>query len=152
MRKVLSSISLNYEYDLVAARRRGRQLAELLGFSTQEQTQIATVTSEIARNALRYAQGGRVEFAVDDESNVQWLLITVTDRGPGIANLEKVLNGDYVSRTGMGIGIVGARRLMDDFQISSQEGSGTDVQMKKRLPRTAPRLTADGIKKIVDEL
>lgn len=147
----LSSISLHFEYDLVAARRRARQVAALLGFDDQDQTRIATVASEIARNALRYGGGGKVEFAVEGDAD-RALLMTVTDHGPGICNLDEVLNGRYESRTGMGIGIVGARRLMDDLQISTGPGIGTTVTMRKLLTHRAPDLTGDGLRRLVDEL
>src|SRR5688500_17007595 len=99
----LSSISLHFEYDLVAARRRARQIAALLGFEEQDQTRIATVASEIARNALRYGGRGRVDFAVDTGDGAKALSMTITDRGPGISNLDEVLSGRYQSRTGMGL-------------------------------------------------
>ena len=148
----LSSISLHFEYDLVAARRRARQIAALLQFDEQDQTRIATVASEIARNALRYGGGGRIEFGVDMRGGMQSLVMTVSDRGTGIANLDDVLAGRYRSTTGMGIGIAGARRLMDDFDIRSVPGSGTTVVMKKRLTGAARLLTADAINRLVAEL
>ena len=148
----LSSISLHFEYDLVAARRRARQIAGLLGFDEQDQTRIATVASEIARNALRYGGGGRVEFGVDRDGGGAALVMTVTDRGPGIRNLDEVLNGRYESQTGMGIGIVGARRLMDDLQIHTRPGQGTTVTMRKALPPRAPVMDGDGIRRLTDEL
>jgi signal transduction histidine kinase len=148
----ISTISLQYEYDLVAARRRSRQIAALLGFEEQDQTRIATVTSEIARNALRYAGGGRAEFGLDLDAPAQSLSLTITDRGPGIPNLEEVLSGRYRSQTGMGLGLLGARRLMDDVQINTTPGKGTTVTMQKRLPRTAQRWTQDRIVKLLDEL
>jgi signal transduction histidine kinase len=147
----LSSISLHFEYDLVAARRRARQIAALLGFDEQDQTRIATVVSEIARNALRYGGGGRLEFGVDTREGTQSLIMTVSDRGPGIENLEDVLNGRYESKTGMGLGLTGARRLMDDLQISTGAGKGTTVQMRKTLPATVP-LTPESLSKLVDTL
>lgn len=147
----LSSISLHFEYDLVAARRRARQIAALLGFEEQDQTRIATVASEIARNALRYGGGGRVEFAVERNGPAS-LVMTVADRGPGIPNLDDVLAGRYESRTGMGLGIVGARRLMDDLQIHTGAGQGTTVTMKKLLSPRAPDLAGDGLRKLIDEL
>ncbi|HEY0159826.1 MAG TPA: anti-sigma regulatory factor, partial [Thermoanaerobaculia bacterium] len=131
-RTPLSSISLHFEYDLVAARRRARQIAALLGFEDQDQTRIATVVSEIARNALRYGGGGRVEFGVDT-GTAQALVMTVIDRGPGIENLDDVLNGRYQSQTGMGLGLAGARRLMDELQINTAPGKGTTVVMRKML-------------------
>ncbi|HYC88214.1 MAG TPA: ATP-binding protein [Thermoanaerobaculia bacterium] len=148
----LSSIALHFDYDLVAARRRARQIAALLGYDEQDQTRIATVASEIARNALRYGGGGRIEFAVDRRENGELLCMTVSDRGPGIANLDDILSGRYVSKTGMGIGLVGARRLMDDLQVNSAPGSGTTVSMKKRLPPGSPVLDGDGIRRLTDEL
>ncbi|HEX8153432.1 MAG TPA: ATP-binding protein, partial [Thermoanaerobaculia bacterium] len=148
----LSSVSLHYDYDLVAARRRARQVAALLSFDEQDQTRIGTVVSEIARNALRYAGGGRVEFAIDDTNDAAALVVTVVDRGKGIANLEDVLAGRYRSTTGMGIGIVGARKLMDDFSIRSAEGKGTTVVLKKNLPRTAGSFDTSRVMKIVDQL
>ena len=148
----LSSISLHFEYDLVAARRRARQIAGLLGFDEQDQTRIATVASEIARNALRYGGGGRLEFGVGPDGDGPALVMTVTDRGPGIRNLDEVLNGTYESQTGMGIGIVGARRLMDDLQISTKAGQGTTVTMRKLLTPRAPRLDSDGVRRLMDEL
>ncbi len=147
----LSSISLHFEYDLVAARRRARQIAALLGYEQQDQTRIATVASEIARNALRYGGGGRVEFAVERNGTAS-LVMTITDRGPGIGNLEEVLAGRYESQTGMGLGIVGARRLMDDLQISTSAGQGTTVTMKKLLSPRAPDLAGDGLRRLIDEL
>jgi signal transduction histidine kinase len=148
----LSSISLHFEYDLVAARRRARQIAALLGFEDQDQTRIATVASEVARNALRYAGGGRLEFGIDSRSGANALCMTVTDRGPGIPNLDEILGGRYESQTGMGVGLLGARRLMDDVQINTAPGKGTTVTMKKLLARGAPEITAGSLGKLVDQL
>ena len=105
------------EYDIVLARQRARQIAGLLGFDAQDQTRLATAVSEIARNAYQYASGGKVAFEL--EATPPTLLITVRDRGPGIARLADVLDGRYRSPTGMGLGILGARRLSDRFDIRS---------------------------------
>ncbi|HEX7153046.1 MAG TPA: ATP-binding protein [Thermoanaerobaculia bacterium] len=148
----ISSIALNYEYDLVAARRRARQIAGLLDFDEQYQTRIATVVSELARNALRYGGGGRVEFGVDSLNGTQSLTVVVSDRGPGIPNLDEILGGMYRSKTGMGLGILGAQRLMDDFSISTAPEKGTTVVMKKLLPKGAQALTTARLHRIVDEL
>jgi signal transduction histidine kinase len=148
----LSSISLHFEYDLVAARRRARQIAALLGFDEQDQTRIATVASEIARNALRYGGGGRIEFGVESRDGANALSMSVVDRGPGIPNLEEVLSGRYRSNTGMGIGLVGARRLMDDLQITTSAGNGTTVTIKKLLGPAAPEVTPASMGRLVDEL
>jgi anti-sigma regulatory factor (Ser/Thr protein kinase) len=148
----ISSISLHFEYDLVAARRRARQIAGLLGFDEQDQTRIATVASEIARNALRYGRGGKFEFKIEVEAPLQWLVMCVLDHGPGIENLDEVLSGRYRSSTGMGLGILGARRLMDEFAITTAPGKGTSVVMKKRLPVTAETITSARIVKLADDL
>src|SRR4029079_3157784 len=99
------------------ARRRARQLAARLDFDVQDQTRIGTAVSEIARNAYRYGGGGKVEFNLEGSTPPQVFLIRISDRGPGIPQLEQVLSGEYHSPTGMGLGIVGARRLMDQFHI-----------------------------------
>src|SRR5262245_53022908 len=110
MSKPLLTMELRLEHDVVLARQRARQLADLLGFEAQDQTRVATAVSEIARNAFQYALGGRVEFLVDERPT---FLIRVSDRGPGVKDLQAVLDGRYTSPTGMGVGIAGARRLMD---------------------------------------
>ncbi|HEY0142782.1 MAG TPA: ATP-binding protein [Thermoanaerobaculia bacterium] len=148
----ISTISLHFDYDLVAARRRARQIAALLGFDEQEQTRIATVASEIARNALRYGGGGRFEFGIETKNGEQFLVMTVSDLGPGIENLDSVLSGRYKSTTGMGLGILGARRLMDDFTINTAPQKGTVVVMKKRLDPRVKTITGQQVMKIVDDL
>jgi signal transduction histidine kinase len=128
------------EADVVTARQRARRIAELLGFSRQDQTRIATAVSEIARNAQGYGGGGRVEFRVEGEGP-QAFAIEVADDGPGIADLETVLSGRYVSSTGMGLGLAGARRLMDRFDIQNRPGQGVRVTLAKVLPRGTPPVT-----------
>src|SRR5689334_5102290 len=124
------SVAIRTEHDTVAARQRSRQIARLLGFDAQDQTRIATAVSEIARNAFRYADGGRVEFIVEGATPPQLLLIRITDQGPGIRELSRILEGRYTSTTGMGLGIVGARRLVDQFDIQSEPGRGCVIVMK----------------------
>src|ERR1700761_4733609 len=95
----LLTIRLRHERHVVQARQRTRELAALLGFEHQEQIRLATATSELARNAFRYAEGGTVEFMVRDTAP-QLFLVEVTDTGRGISNLDEILNGQYVSKTG----------------------------------------------------
>jgi signal transduction histidine kinase/ActR/RegA family two-component response regulator len=152
MRWPVLTVTIKYEHDVVVARQRARQIAGLLGFDSQDQSRIATAVSEIARNAFNYAEGGRVEFQVEDEATQQSLLIEVKDQGPGIAELESVLQGQYRSATGMGLGIMGARRLMDVCEISSSRGSGTSVLMKKNLPKRAPVVTAERLRALAGQL
>ncbi|QJR12963.1 Sensor histidine kinase RcsC [Usitatibacter rugosus] len=128
------TVALRQPSDLVAARQRARQLAEALSYPHTDQIAIATSVSEIARNAIRYASGGRVEFGIEDVDGAQHFVARVIDTGGGIPNLEEILAGRYVSETGMGLGLVGARRLMDSMQIDTQAGSGTTVTLTKRLP------------------
>jgi signal transduction histidine kinase/ActR/RegA family two-component response regulator len=129
----LLTVQVARDEDVVLARQRARQVAEALGFDAQDQTRIATAVSELARNVARYARGGSVEFALDVED--QALAVTITDKGPGIADLQSVLDGTYRSPTGMGVGIIGARRIMDAFDIESVPGRGTTVRVRKRIPR-----------------
>jgi len=136
----------------VAARQRSRQIARLLGFDSQDQTRIATAVSEIARNAFRYAGGGRAEFILEGNTPPQLLMIHISDDGPGIKDLRRILEGRYTSATGMGLGIVGTRRLMDQFEIQTQLGHGSKVSMKKLLPRTAGFVTAEAMARLADQL
>src|SRR5256885_2196555 len=148
---LILSVAIKYEHDVVAARQRTRQIAESLGFDAQDQTRIATAVSEIARNAYSYAGGGRVDFLVEGRTQPQLLVVRVADGGPGITNLQDVLDGRYRSDTGMGLGIVGARRLMDQFQIESS-GAGTIVLLKKLLPPSAGLVNAGRLSALADRL
>jgi signal transduction histidine kinase/CheY-like chemotaxis protein len=147
----LLAISVRYEQDVVTARQRAGQIAALLGFETSEQTRIATAVSEIVRNAFRYTGSGRVEYQLAGDTPPQLYIITVTDQGTGIPNLESILAGQYRSTTGMGIGLVGARRLMDQCQIESTP-RGTTVTLKKFLPRRAPFVSLSGRSQLAQSL
>lgn len=151
MKGNLLTVELRLEQDVVLARQRARQLAGLLGFDTQDQTRISTSVSEMARNAFKYAHGGRVEFSVS--ASPPWtLLIRILDHGPGIRDLPAILEGRYQSATGMGVGILGARRLMDIFQIQSTPGAGTQVTLGKHFPRNSAGPTAPLLARVVEEL
>lgn len=146
----LLTVEIRYEQDVVLSRQRSRQIAERLGFDGRDQAWVATAVSEIARNAFQYAGGGRVEFRLEDNLPQQFVM-TIRDQGSGIANLQDVLDGHYTSSTGMGLGIVGARRLMDTFQITSTP-QGTTVLMGKFLPRRAPLMTAAELAQLTGDL
>ena len=152
MTPAILSVTIKYERDVVLARQRARQIAGLLGFDPQDQTRIATAVSEIARNAFSYGRGGKVAFQVEGVTPPQVLVVRVTDEGPGIEDVRRILEGRYRSSTGMGLGIVGARRLMDQFDIESAPGRGTTVTLKKLLPRRAPLSGALDVGRIADEL
>jgi signal transduction histidine kinase/CheY-like chemotaxis protein len=145
------TVALAIEQDVVLARQRARRIAALLGFERQDQTRIATAVSEIARNAFQYAGGGRVEFHVEGQTAPQIFLVQVVDRGPGIADLDAILAGRYQSPTGMGLGIVGARRIMDAFEIVSSP-AGTRVSLRKLLPRRSALVTPASISEIAAAL
>jgi signal transduction histidine kinase/DNA-binding response OmpR family regulator len=132
----LFDIAVQHEQDVVTARQRASQIAALLGFDQSEQTRLATAVSEIVRNAFRYAGSGRVEYSIEGETAPQLFAVVVADRGPGIPHADEVLSGRYRSTTGMGIGLIGARRLMDRFQLESGS-AGTTVRLKRFLPRRA---------------
>src|SRR4051794_20455679 len=148
----LLTLALKHEQDVVKVRQRARQVAAALGFNNQDQVRIATAVSEIARNAFSYAGGGKVEFHVEAQASPQAMIIRIVDEGPGIPDLDAVLTGRYQSRTGMGLGIVGARRLMDECEIRSQPGNGTEIRLGKLLPETAPAVTAASLSRVIDEL
>lgn len=153
MRISLTTVALRRETDLLLARQRARQIAQLLGFSSGDSTRITTSVAEIARNALVYGCGGTVEFLVEGEdSGPQSLAIHVADDGPGITALATILAGDYGSKTGMGIGITGSRKLMDEFRIDTTVGSGTRVTMSKQLPPKAARIGSAEIARLTDAL
>ena len=139
------SMSIDNEQAVVAARQRSRDIARELGCSPIDQTRVATAVSEIARNAYDYARGGRIDFEIEGETRPQLLLMRVTDSGPGIEDVELLLSGRYQSKTGMGIGIVGSQRLMDQCTIESSPGKGTVVTLKKLLPDTAPLVTPEAV-------
>lgn len=152
MPTALLSVAIRSEHNTVAARQRSRQIARALGFDPQDQTRIATAVSEIARNAIRYAGGGKVEFLVEGASAPQLLIVKVTDKGPGIRDLDRILEGRYASKTGMGMGIIGARRLMDQFEIDSEPGRGTTVVLKKVFPRNGRYVAPEDFGPILDQL
>jgi signal transduction histidine kinase/CheY-like chemotaxis protein len=144
------TVRLSGEHDVVLARQRARQIAAALQFDAQDQVRIATAVSEIARNAFMYGKGGKVEFWAI--SQPQRLEIRVIDQGPGMSQLKEVLDGQYRSQTGMGLGILGARRLMDEFAVETGAGAGTKVIMSKGVGSRAPAFTATSIGSISQEL
>lgn len=142
---------VRFEQDIVQVRQRARQIANLLGFDSQEQTRIATAVSEIARNALKYAGGGKVEFIVEGQSP-QIFLTRISDNGPGIPNLSAVLGTDFRSQTGVGMGLAAAKRLMDEVQIDSVPDRGTVVQLIKQFSKQMAPLSAIELNQLVDKL
>jgi signal transduction histidine kinase/CheY-like chemotaxis protein len=145
-------IAISAETDIVLLRKRTRRLAELIGFDELDQTRITTAVSEIARNAFDYAAGGQAEFRLLGGKAPQAFSIIVRDRGAGIHDLPAILAGSHKSSTGMGLGLLGARRLMDQFDIESQAGVGTTVRLGKALPPRASLVTPAVVKSITEKL
>ena len=147
----IATMSLRDDENVVAARRLARTISAALNFDLQDQTRIATTVSEISRNAVSYAGGGQIDFALDGDARPQILWVTVRDKGPGISNLDALYAGRFQSRTGMGNGILGARRLMDEFSIETGR-NGTKVAFAKRRPRDESHLTRDQLAKFVGSI
>lgn len=126
-------IRVDSEAGVVAARQAGRKMAEELGFSTTDQTLIATAISEVARNIIQYARTGDIAVTAVDRDLQLGIQVVAEDEGPGIPDLELALRDGYTTGRGMGMGIPGCRRLMDEFRITSELDLGTKVVMTKWL-------------------
>jgi serine/threonine-protein kinase RsbT len=124
-------VAIQREADIVLARQAGRQLAAELGFSTTEQTLIATAISEVARNIVVYAVQGEIVLTRTDEAGRVGIQVEAIDAGPGIDNKDLALRDGYSTKNSLGLGLPGARRLMDDFTLESEVGRGTHVTMRK---------------------
>ncbi len=120
--------------DIIAARHAGHQLARDLGFSLTDVTMIATAISEIARNITSYAGRGAIRIALQDRDGRKALVVWAEDDGPGIANIERALEDGFSTGRGLGLGLPGARRLMDRLTVDSAPGRGTVVEMWKWIP------------------
>ena len=139
------------ETDIVWARKKARELASFLEFDSQDQTRIATAISEVTRNAFQYAKGGLVEYSIIGEDGSFSLKITVKDQGQGIPHLQEIENGTYISKHGMGVGLMGAKRLVDDFSIDTGQ-DGTTVTLFKAIPGRRNVLKASEINELTNIL
>ena len=117
--------------DIVVARSMGRTLAIKLGFSSGDITLIATAISELARNILSYARQGEILLRAVDGSNRTGILIVASDEGPGISDIRQALRDGFSTSGSLGMGLPGVRRLMDEFEITSEPMHGTTVKVKK---------------------
>ncbi len=124
-------IPIAADTDVVTARQRGRDLAAQAGFSSGDQTVIAAAISEIARNILNYAKRGEISLSVVTNGDRRGVVVVARDQGPGIRDVARALEDGYSTSGGLGLGLPGARRLMDDFDVTSTPGQGTTVTMKK---------------------
>lgn len=149
---LLLTAEISVEDDVAIARQRARHIAAALGFDAQEQTRIATALSEIMRNAFQHAGRGTVRFELNEQASSVELLLTITDTGPGIADLDAVLIGARTNSGGnAGTGIIAARKLMDVFEMESTPGRGTIVRMSKRLRRRAGPLTTEQRAAVIEQ-
>lgn len=130
-------VAINNPDDIVAARKAGHQLALELGFTLTDVTMIATAISEIARNITSYAGRGAVRVAVAEREGRKALVVRAEDDGPGIADIERAMEDGYTTGRGLGMGLPGARRLMDRLIVDSALGRGTTIEMWKWVPARA---------------
>jgi serine/threonine-protein kinase RsbT len=130
-------VAINNPDDIVDARKPGHQLALDLGFTLTDVTMIATAISEVARNITSYAGHGAVRVSVADREGRQALVIRAEDEGPGIADIERAMEDGYSTGRGLGLGLPGARRLMDQLIVESELGRGTVIEMWKWVPARA---------------
>ena len=123
-------IAINSGADIVAARLQGRQLAAEAGFSGTDQTIIATAISELARNIVEYAHNGEIRLTLLGTATARGIRVEAHDDGPGIENIELAMQEGYSTGGGMGLGLPGTRRLMDEFVITSKAGATTVITTK----------------------
>ena len=130
-------VAIDNPDDIVDARKAGHQLALDLGFSLTDVTMIATAISEVTRNITSYAGHGAVRVEVADREGRKALVIRAEDEGPGIADIERAMEDGYSTGRGLGLGLPGARRLMDRLIVESALGRGTVIEMWKWVPARA---------------
>ena len=118
--------------NVVTARRKALNMAATLGFVVPEATKVAVVVSELARNIINYTEGGSISLTLLAEGK-RGIKIVAQDQGPGIDNLDEVLAGGYTSSNGMGVGLSGSKRMMDEFEVRTEVGRGTTVTATKWL-------------------
>jgi len=127
-------VHVSSDSDVVAAREKGRELSAQLGFSSIDLTLIVTAISEVARNILLYAHEGDIVLRLDNNDGQRGIVVEARDEGPGIPDLDLAMRDSYSTGNGLGLGLPGARRLMDEFEIQSELSKGTVVVMKKWAP------------------
>ncbi len=124
-------IPIETDADIVTARQEGRRLASLLDFSPSDLTVIAAAISEVARNIVEYATRGEVQVRLVERNGRRGVMVVAKDVGPGISDVAMALQDGYSTSGSLGLGLPGARRLMDEFEIQTELGKGTQVTMKK---------------------
>lgn len=129
-------VPIRSDRDIIVARHEGRRIAADLGFAGSELTLIATAISELARNIVKFAHRGEISINAVQNGTRSGISIIASDEGPGIPDLSAAMKDGFSTSKGLGLGLPGTRRIMDDFEIDSQPGAGTTVIVKKWLPPT----------------
>src|ERR1700722_1326874 len=124
-------LPLNNEHDIVLGRQAVRRMTQQQGFSLVDQTKMVTAASELARNALIYGGGGKLKWAILQNGGKRGLRLTFEDQGPGIADIDLALTDGWTSGKGLGLGLTGARRLVNEFELDSKPGAGTRVTVTR---------------------
>ena len=124
-------VPISTDSDIVLARQEGRRLASKLEFSPSDLTVIAAAISEVARNILEYARIGDVQITLSEKNGRRGLVVVARDSGPGIRDIGMAMQDGYSTSGSLGLGLPGARRLMDEFEVRSEVGKGTTVTMRK---------------------
>ena len=124
-------VPITTDMDVVVARQKGREIAAGHGFSGTDQTLIATAISELARNIVSYAGRGEITLGAIEDAGRRGILVVARDDGPGIPDIPLAMSDGYSTGKSLGLGLPGARRLMDEFELTSTPGAGTTVTMRK---------------------
>jgi serine/threonine-protein kinase RsbT len=124
-------VAVDRDADIVTVRQKGRDLATRAGLSGTDLTLVATAISEVSRNIVVYAQRGEIILSMAQKSGKRGIMVVARDNGPGIPNIEQAMRDGFSTGKSLGLGLPGARRLMDEFDIVSEVGKGTTVTMKK---------------------
>jgi len=145
----VGELSIQYETDVIRARNLSSLLAKEVQFDKITCIRIGTAVSELTRNIIEHASGGSLHYYLGEQKNgINGLVLIFDDKGPGISEIEKIVSGKYQSKTGMGVGLSGSRRLMDDFDIRSHSGEGTTISAAKWLPKKNLTISPERIKQI----
>ena len=124
-------VDIRSEADVVTARQKGRELAQQAGFAGTDLALIATAISEVARNIIEYAKQGEMVLSIIHQGSTRGVSVEARDEGPGIVDVTRAMQNGFTTGKGLGLGLPGARRLMDEFEIDSRTGAGTAVKMRK---------------------
>ena len=124
-------IPITTDIDVVAARQKGRELATVLGFVSTDSTLLATAISELARNIIRYANNGEILISSVQSGDRVGITVVARDKGPGIANISLAMQDGFSTSGGLGLGLPGVKRMMDEFHLVSDANNGTKVTIKK---------------------